>query len=206
MAPNPQDLRRPRFLASVSGGAGPVPASFGAPRPGPLAPAAHPPASGATLPREGTGHAAPPQAGPVEGSGKLAAAVEVLRAQAARLAEQARADAIEIGFQVAKKILEQELAAGPQALFGLVRSALRRAGDSRKLLLRLHPADAAVVEAARGDPALAELAVARVEVVADASLAPGDAIVETDFGNVDGRLATRLGEVRRAVDAAQEVA
>jgi flagellar assembly protein FliH len=76
------------------------------------------------------------------------------------------------------------------------------AGDSRRVALRLSPADAALVEAGReklGDGALAS---ARIEVVPDASLSPGDCLVETDFGQVDGRLATRLSEARRVVKAA----
>ncbi|HET9596901.1 MAG TPA: FliH/SctL family protein, partial [Anaeromyxobacteraceae bacterium] len=137
---------------------------------------------------------------------RVAGAVETLRAQADRLAEQARADAIEIGFQVARKVLEAELRAGPEALFALVRSAVRRAGESRRVAVRLAPEDAALLasDAARG--ALDGVTAARVEWIPDSSLQPGDCLVETDFGQVDGRLGTRLAEIRRAVDAVEGAA
>jgi flagellar assembly protein FliH len=135
---------------------------------------------------------------------RVGEAVRTLRLEAERLAEQARADAIEIAFQVAARILETEIHANPEALFGLVRSALRKAGDSRRIAVRLCPDDAAAVEAGRETLGRGELAAARVEIVPDPSLVPGDCVVETDFGQVDGRLATRLSEARRAVHGAVE--
>jgi flagellar assembly protein FliH len=45
---------------------------------------------------------------------------------------------------------------------------------------------------------------ARVEIQADAALQPGDCVVDTDFGQIDGRLETRLGELRRALEGAAE--
>jgi flagellar assembly protein FliH len=131
-------------------------------------------------------------------------ALRSLRVEAERLAEQARADAIEVAFQVASRILETEVKANPETLFSLVRSALRKAGDSRRIALRLCPGDAAALEADFERVGHGDLSAARVEIVADPTLAPGDCLVETDFGQVDGRLATRLSEAKRAVRAAVE--
>ncbi len=136
-----------------------------------------------------------------EAMDRVASAVETLRAQAERLVEQARADAIEVGFMVARKILEAEIRQGPDALFALVRSAVRKAASSRRVSVRLHPEDAALV----GELLTREeddAGGSTVEVVVDSALERGDCLVDTDFGQVDGRLATRFGELRRAVDAA----
>lgn len=134
---------------------------------------------------------------------RVAHAVEVLRLQAERLAEQARADALEIGFQVARRVLEAELSTSPQALFALVKGALKRAGDSRKVAIRLHPEDVKLVDG----PTLAGeagLSAAAIEVVPDPTLERGDCMVDTDFGKVDGRLRTRLEELHRAAQGAME--
>jgi flagellar assembly protein FliH len=133
---------------------------------------------------------------------RVGEAVRALRLEAEGLAEQARADAIEIAFQVASRILETEVRANPEALFALVRSALRKAGDSRRIAVRVSPEDAAILEEHREGLGQGDLAVTRVEVVPDPALGPGDCVVETDFGQVDGRLATRLSEARRAVRTA----
>lgn len=199
--------RRPRFLSSVPEAptAEPVRFPHAAARPAPPAANARP-APGAPEP-------APPS--PAEAQAAVAqlrreamervnAALETLRAQADRLAEQARADAVEIGFQVARRILEAEVRQSPEALFALVRSALRRAGESRRVAVRVAPEDAVLLQSEAGRAALEGMTAARVEFVADPSLQRGDCLVDTDFGQVDGRLTTRLAEVRRAVDGAGE--
>jgi flagellar assembly protein FliH len=204
--------RRPRFLASIPEAPEPTPLRL--PRAGSPAPAAfhavpHPPAAApahapaaahdATLaPRQDAGEARR------EALQRVAGAVETLRAQAAHLAEQARADALEIGFLVARTLLEAEVRQNPQAVFQLVRQAVRRAGDSRRIAVRLAPDDAAAVNAENARAPLFGPAAARVEVVADAALARGDCVVDTDFGRVDGRLETRLAELRRAIDLGAE--
>jgi flagellar assembly protein FliH len=70
--------------------------------------------------------------------------------------------------------------------------------------VRVAPEDAELLRSAAGKDALDGLAAARVEWVADPSLQRGDCVVDTDFGQVDGRLTTRLAELRRAADAAAE--
>ena len=128
-------------------------------------------------------------------------AISLLRSQGERLAEQARGDALELAFLVARRILDHELHADPAALLGLIRSALRRAGEANKITVRLAPGDCQRVRAM--DPAQIEggLSLAHVELVADATLELGDCVVETELGAVDGRLATRLAEMREAVDS-----
>lgn len=135
-----------------------------------------------------------------EGLEKLAAAIEVLRLRGERLAEEARADTLEIAFQIARRIVEAELRTGPDALFALVRSALRRCGEVRRVLIRVCPADLAILEGAAGKAALPTMTVARIDLVGDATLRSGDCVVESAEARVDGRLATRFAELRRAVD------
>ena len=133
---------------------------------------------------------------------RLAASVERLRAESERLAELARADALEIGFQVARRILEMELTTSAEPLFSLVRSAVRRAGESRTLTLRLHPADKALIDESGGAARVDGLMAARMQIVADPSLSRGDCMVDAEFGSVDGRLDTRFAQVRRSLDSA----
>lgn len=143
----------------------------------------------------------PPQPGP-EFAARLAQAIGELRAQAVRLGEQMEADVVEIAAVIARRILEKELETGTAALFSLVRSAVRRLGESRKVVLRLSPNDAAAVQAAGEAGPLAGLGIAKIDVVADATLSPGDCMVDGEHGRVDGQLSTRLDEVRRIVTSA----
>ncbi len=192
----------PRVPAFLAGSASPQAAL----RPAPFAV----PAGASRRPATGAAQEPPPGPTPeqlsairAEAMQKVAHAVEVLRLQAERLAEQARADALEIGFRVAKRVLEAELSTSPDALFSLVRSALRRTGESRKVAVRVHPQDAAALAPALASGELG-VATATVEVVKDPTLSPGDCVVDTDFGKVDGRLETRLEELFRAAAGAAE--
>ena len=193
--------RRPRFLTEVPEAPATEPVRFA--HAGPREKRAPPPqaATAPSLPSP-----PPPDLAEIrsEALERVGAAVEMLRAQAARLAEQARADAIEVAFQVARKILETEISQNPEALFALVRSAVRRAGESRRVAIRLAPDDAALLQSPAGTAATEGLTSARIEYFPDPSLQRGDCLVDTDFGQVDGRLGTRLGELRRAVDTVSE--
>jgi len=143
-----------------------------------------------------------PQPGP-EFTKRLALAVADLRRTGERLAEQATADSLEMALLIARRIIEAELSTGPATLTGLIRSAIGRLGESRKIQVRLHPSDAEAVETAEGaDEALAGMTLARVEIRADATLSPGDCIIDGEHGTVDGRLSTRLDEVRRTLSRA----
>jgi flagellar assembly protein FliH len=138
----------------------------------------------------------------VEVGNRLGAAVEMLRTTSERLAAEARSDALEVGFLIAKRILETELTSSPEPLVALVRSTIRRLGEARKMVVRLSTGDAEAVNAilaARGPSAVSTVATAQIEVVADPALARGDCMVESDVGTVDGRIATRLEELRRAL-------
>jgi len=198
-----ENLQRPSFLQAIPPVHEPRAAVFGhagAPRP-PRPPAWQPRRNEPEPPPGPT----PEQLAELraEALQRVTHAVEVLRLQSDRLAEQARNDALEIGFLVARRILEAELTTGPEALFALVRGALKRAGDSRRIVVRVHPEDAALVS---GPAAAGELGVsaAAIEVAGDPALERGDVVVDTDFGKVDGRLRTRLDELHRAAASAME--
>jgi flagellar assembly protein FliH len=130
----------------------------------------------------------------------LSGAIGALRLIGAKLAEQARSDALEIAFQIARRILEAELAASPQPLFALVRTAVKRVGEAREVTLRLNPLDAAMVEEEPREKL--GLSLATVNIVADPALSRGDCVVESELGSVDGRLSGRLDELRRSLSEA----
>lgn len=192
--PPPLVAERPAELPTAAAAAAPAPLET-------VTPVPSSPSQGALL--AGMLGPVPSAPGPwaAESGRRLDAAVQRLKLESGRLADQARADALEIGFQVARRILEQELSSSPEPLFALVRSAVRRLGDARRLVIKLHPADAERIDTTDGRQKLG-LSLMQVEVAADPSLSPGDCVVESDQATVDGRLSTRLDEVRRGVETA----
>jgi flagellar assembly protein FliH len=139
-----------------------------------------------------------------EVSERIGSAAQFLRQAAERLAAETRSDALEVGFMVARRILETDLTANVEHLVGLVRSAVRRLGESRHIKLHLCPEDARLVDDVLkqdGSQAISPVAAAQIEVVSDPSLQRGDCVVAGDLGTVDGRINTRLEELRRALQA-----
>jgi flagellar assembly protein FliH len=137
-----------------------------------------------------------------EVSERIGSAAQFLRQAAERLAAEARSDALEVGFMVARRILETDITANVEHLVGLVRSAIRRLGESRHIKLHLCPEDARLVDDVLkqdGAQAISPVAAAQIEVISDPSLQRGDCVVAGDLGTVDGRINTRLEELRRAL-------
>ena len=139
----------------------------------------------------------PPQPLPPESAEKLGKALGEMRRTSHALGSQVAATALEIACLLAKRIIEEELKSDPKLRLSLARAAVRRVGESQKVTVRLSPADVEAVTAAAGEGDPLGLPMARVEVVADTNLSPGDSLVESDTAMVDGRIGTRLEELRR---------
>lgn len=128
----------------------------------------------------------------------LRSAIEALRAQSERLAEQARSDSLELGVLIARRILEREINSDLGAVFSLIKSAIRRAGEDHVTRVRLSPMDAAELEIA----ARSEFSLGTITMVGDASLERGDVVVETEHHEIDGRISTRMAEIVKIVSGA----
>ncbi|HEX2656936.1 MAG TPA: FliH/SctL family protein [Polyangia bacterium] len=139
----------------------------------------------------------PPQPLPPESAEKLGKALGEMRRTSHALGGQVAATALEIGCLLARRIIEEELKSDPKLRLSLARAAVRRVGESQKVTLHLSPADVEAVTAAAGEGDPLGVPMARVEVVTDTNLSPGDSIVESDTAMVDGRIGTRLEELRR---------
>jgi hypothetical protein len=157
---------------------------------------------------------APPAAAPTPAfdMSRLDAAVERLRQLSDRLATEARSDALELGLMIARKVVEGELAVNADRLISVVKSAVNRVGESRRIVVHLAPEDAEVFNGPRtegattadggGTPGALERigrGAAKVEVVANPSLTRGDCLVEGEHLSVDARLDAKFAEIRRAL-------
>lgn len=135
-----------------------------------------------------------------EASAELKPVLERLSRAAADLSNlrdhvrrQAEADLVKLALAIAKRVMHRELAIDPDALQGIVRTALDRLQNREVDRLRVHPSQVGSVrsclEAAGRAPAL--------EVAADASLNCGDAIFETSLGALDASVDSQLREIER---------
>ncbi|MER2561502.1 MAG: FliH/SctL family protein [Myxococcaceae bacterium] len=202
------ELRKPAFMqhtapAPRSTGGNPKLASWSAASLDPALPLAPPvtappppsppPMGKAFEPLPPTPAPTPPPPVVIDHTPRLKSAIEALRQEGCRLGEQARSDALEIGVLIARRILERELTTSLDPLFGLIRSAIRKVGDARQIVVKVSVDDHRRLQDAPGSA----LSLANVTVQPDESLGPGDVVIESEQHGVDGRLDTRLDELRR---------
>jgi flagellar assembly protein FliH len=126
---------------------------------------------------------------------KLVRAAADLAQMRPRLRKEAEGDTVKLALAIARRILRRELAVDPEALHGVLMAALERLQGQEISRVRVHPSQAAQVKAL-----LANATAGRpVEIVADASRSVGDAIFETDRGNLDASVETQLQEIERGL-------
>jgi flagellar assembly protein FliH len=96
---------------------------------------------------------------------------------------------------LAEAVLARELADGDDRARAALARALSLPGEAAVSVVRLHPADVRAL----ADLGLTDTLPDGVTVVADASLAPGDAVSELPDGFLDARICSAVERVRRAL-------
>ncbi len=118
-----------------------------------------------------------------------------LSALRSRAVRQAQDDIVQLARLLAERILGEELSLRPERVVELAAQLLREAAGANRITLYA-PTDAAEtlgnqLEALRA----ATTSDVQVEIIADANLGRGDLRVETDLGNIDGRIGTQLAHL-----------
>lgn len=107
-------------------------------------------------------------------------------------------DVLRLSVKIAEKIIGREIKRESKTLSDIVATALRNVRRNELVIVRVNPADAVAVESHRErlDPA----GRARfLEVVADARVAAGGCLIESESGAVDAQLETQLRVLERAL-------
>jgi flagellar assembly protein FliH len=148
------------------------------------------------------------EAGLAEGRAEVAAALSALEAAHAEVvalrastAEAVERDAVELAVQLAEKIVAGTLDADPKRVLDVVRGALRRLSERRRVTVLVHPDDLELVRTAAEGFAGELGGIEHCEVQAERRLLRGGAVVRTDEGQVDASIETQLARARELVAA-----
>ncbi|WP_313076817.1 flagellar assembly protein FliH [Melaminivora sp.] len=130
-----------------------------------------------------------------EAAGRLAQVAQALEASFSGLQQDMAQQVLGLACDIAHQVLRSELAVNREAVLPVVREALSMlVGESRPATVKLNPADWEAVA-----PALrSEFPNPRIEWLADASVQPGECMVESAGMVIDGTLDKRW---RRAIAA-----
>lgn len=136
-----------------------------------------------------------------QGQARAGAALVAAREQAQRILQEARADLTRLAVAIAEKLLDEELALHPERVTRIVERCLAEAGAARRLVLRINPADRPTLD--RELPRLRGLVEAEaLQLEPDPTVRAGGCLLETELGQVDGRLETQLQAILEALQAA----
>jgi flagellar assembly protein FliH len=123
-----------------------------------------------------------------ENAARFASVLAAAEAGLAHAQQDIARGTLEIACAIARQVLRREIKTDPKTLEPVVREALGMLlADGKSASVRLSPVDFEVLQA----PLAAELAGQPVQVLADASVAPGDCLIESAGAVVDGGVATR---------------
>ncbi|SHN42023.1 FliH/SctL family protein [Cryptosporangium aurantiacum] len=137
----------------------------------------------------------------------VAAAATALEQRAAPSATELEDELVSAAFVLAEAVLGRELALADSPGRDAVARALELVPVGRPVLVRINPADYATLAAEAGHEGPLVIDGRTVALEADASLASGDAIAESDATVVDARLSAallRVGEALGMVDSAAQ--
>lgn len=130
----------------------------------------------------------------------LAQVIDDFRILGADLRAQASADAVKLGFEVARALIRRELEITAEPLVDVIKEALGEVAEARQIRVRMHPEDVLALEAFGLEDK--EPGIAKTELVQDPSLGRGDIIIESDLGSVNASLESRLEAIRKALRGA----
>ena len=103
--------------------------------------------------------------------------------------------AVAVAMAIARRVVRRELAHAPEIAVEMVREALELAAGHQPIVVRMNPVDLAAL-GPRVERVIEQLRlVGQAQVVADPAIASGGCKVETDYGAIDGQVATQLARI-----------
>jgi flagellar biosynthesis/type III secretory pathway protein FliH len=128
-------------------------------------------------------------------AGALEETLGAARAERQRLAAEVTAVVPEVALTLARKVIEREVGDAERALRTVVAALARRVTERGVGTVRVAPEIAVALDAWRAEAGAGGLD--GLAIRADDTLRPGDWIIETDGGAIDGRLGVQFDEATR---------
>jgi flagellar assembly protein FliH len=115
-----------------------------------------------------------------------------------RLAEECERQVARLAVEVAKKIVHHDVRIDSQIFMAMIRVALEHVADARKVRVKVHPADLANLQKSGSHGSSVDSSGFPMEWVSDPGMERGGFIIESDMGNVDGRLSQQFQEIEKS--------
>lgn len=110
--------------------------------------------------------------------------------------QKAELSLADLGLEIAKRVINEELTIRPTAILTIVRDALGHVEHSSSVKIKLNPFDLHTLEEHRATLHSLAGGISNLEIVGDEHLSRGSVIVESQFGTVDATVETKLEQFR----------
>ena len=107
---------------------------------------------------------------------------------------------VKLSWEIAKRVVGDELKSNREVIVGIVRSALATLGERDEILIRVNPQD---FETVKGHQKALEAMIEGLKkfvIQADGAIEPGSCSIETNLGNVDARIETQFEAIRLGLE------
>lgn len=142
------------------------------------------------------------QRGFEEGHEEGMACVSEMMVQAKKIqedfAEKIEKDVIRLVYDIAEKVIGEDLGSRDGAIVGLVKQALK-VSQGQKILILVNPADYEVVKASHADLLAVLDNSSSMQIRSDEKVGPKGCIVESEVGTIDAQLNNQLAAIRKAL-------
>jgi len=125
----------------------------------------------------------------------LAEVVKELDLRKRRLLSQAHKDLVSLAVSIARKVIRSVAEASPAVAEENVREAVRLTGSASDVVVRVHPEEREFLELLVGEIAEQFGQSKHVRLVADESVNRGGCVIQTEAGEVDGRIETQVSRI-----------
>jgi flagellar assembly protein FliH len=134
---------------------------------------------------------------------QLAALVENAVHQTSGFTQGLEAQLVELALAVAEKVVEREVSIDHALVIGVLRGALQEMQEAASVQVRVNPRDHAIV-AEHWDELLRRPVAERSQLIADERIQCGGCVLETQLGQVDAQLATKLSQIAHTFSSVLE--
>lgn len=107
--------------------------------------------------------------------------------------------AVRVAMAIARRVIRREVAHAPEIALDLVRETLALAAGHQPIVVRMNPDDHATLGPLAAQIIQQLRLVGQAEIVADPAIASGGCIVETNYGAIDGQVATQLARIAEEI-------
>jgi flagellar assembly protein FliH len=103
--------------------------------------------------------------------------------------------AVRVAMAIARRVIRREVAHAPEIALDLVRETLALAAGHQPIAVRMNPDDHATLGPLAAQIVQQLRLVGQAEIIADPAIASGGCVVETNYGAIDGQVATQLARI-----------